>query len=482
MTIPSQWRVVPLSSIAEVRLGRQRSPSRATGPDMCPYMRAANVTWHGIDVSDVKEMDFTEREREVFRLRRGDILLSEASGSASEVGKPAVWQEEVPGACFQNTLIRVRASDPREIPYLYWHFLSDALNGKFADQSRGTGIHHLGSKKMEGWPIILPPLAEQRRIVVALEAQFARLAEALPSLERAKLNITRARASTLRAAVEGRLVANEAARARAEGRDFEPAARVLARSLAVRHAKWVESGKGKFKEPAALESKALTPLPEGWSWATLEALAAIVGGITKDSKQSRGRSVPYLRVANVQRGRLNLEEIKTIVAPESKIEALRLQPGDVLLNEGGDRDKLGRGWIWSGQIPECIHQNHVFRARLWLEDLYPKYISHYANTQGDRYFVDQGKQTTNLASISLSNVKALPVALPPIAEQTRILAEVDRRLSVLDALELTVNANLTRCAKLRQSMLKRAFEGRLLPPGPTTTGKPNPPLSQNTAP
>src|SRR5688500_18949689 len=103
--IPKSWVPTRLASIADVRLGRQRSPARAKGPHMRPYMRAANVTWHGIDVTDVKEMDFTPSEYETYGLRRDDILLGEASGSPDEVGKAAIWRDEFPGACFQNTLI-----------------------------------------------------------------------------------------------------------------------------------------------------------------------------------------------------------------------------------------------------------------------------------------------------------------------------------------------------------------------------------------
>ena len=158
----SHWDRVPLSEIAEVRLGRQRSPKRAVGPNMRPYMRAANVTWNGISLHDVKKMDFTPAEFETYALRRGDLLLSEASGSASEVGKPAVWNEEIPDCCFQNTLIRVRAPESL-VPFLHLHLYKDALTGEFARASRGVGIHHLGAKTLAEWEVHLPPLEEQRR-------------------------------------------------------------------------------------------------------------------------------------------------------------------------------------------------------------------------------------------------------------------------------------------------------------------------------
>src|SRR5205085_6907961 len=108
------------------------------------------------------------------------------------------------------------------------------------------------------------------------------------------------------------------------------------------------------------------------------------------------RPVPYLRVANVQRGFLDLGEVSKIDATEEEVAELRLEEGDVLFNEGGDRDKLGRGWIWRGELPDCIHQNHVFRARIRSGLADPKYLSWYGNSAGQAYFIAEGKQTTNL--------------------------------------------------------------------------------------
>jgi type I restriction enzyme S subunit len=175
------------------------------------------------------------------------------------------------------------------------------------------------------------------------------------------------------------------------------------------------------------------------------------------------RSVPYLRVANVQRGYLDLVEIKQIEATEEEIQELRLYPGDILFNEGGDRDKLGRGWIWRGEIPECIHQNHVFRARLYVADLQPQLISWYGNSFGQRYFVSEGKQTTNLASINLTKLGALPIPLPPVEEQRRIVAEIETQFTRLDATVTALQRVQANLKRYRASVLQAACEGRLVP-------------------
>jgi type I restriction enzyme, S subunit len=202
---PEGWVLVRLADIAEVRLGRQRSPERAIGPHMCPYMRAANVTWAGIDTSDVKEMDFTPAERKIYRLQKGDILMSEASGSVSEVGKPAIWNEEIGECCFQNTLLRVRA--PGNLgKFIFWQLMADARLGKFEDHAPGVGIHHLGAERLSDWLIRLPPLSEQARIVAEIQRRLSLSAALEEATSRALERSERLRQSVLKDAFEGRLV------------------------------------------------------------------------------------------------------------------------------------------------------------------------------------------------------------------------------------------------------------------------------------
>lgn len=210
-------------------------------------------------------------------------------------------------------------------------------------------------------------------------------------------------------------------------------------------------------------------LPDDWEWTTLGKVADVVGGVTKDSKKQSDPSfveVRYLRVANVQRGFLKLDEVALIRVHPDKAKALYLESGDILFNEGGDRDKLGRGWVWEGQVPNCIHQNHVFRARLSEERLSPKFVSWIGNSFGQRWFEKAGKQTTNLASINKKTLEAFPVPLPPAGVATRVVADVERRLSLVDAAEHAIKVNLKRAEQLRRSLLVTAFSGKFVPQDP----------------
>jgi type I restriction enzyme, S subunit len=218
------------------------------------------------------------------------------------------------------------------------------------------------------------------------------------------------------------------------------------------------------KDSYELDTSSLPALPAGWRWMTLEAVADIEGGITKDQKRPRTatmREVPYLRVANVQRGYLDLAETKTILAEEEEVEALRLQRGDILFTEGGDRDKLGRGWVWNGEIEDCIHQNHIFRARPFPGLVDPKFVSFHGNYFGQKWFVRTGKQTTNLASINKGVLSRFPVLVAPPQEQRRIVAKIEELFSDLDAGGAALRRAKANLKRYRASVLKAAVEGRL---------------------
>jgi type I restriction enzyme, S subunit len=161
--------------------------------------------------------------------------------------------------------------------------------------------------------------------------------------------------------------------------------------------------------------------PKGWIVRTLSEIAMVASGVAKGRRLNGRitRDVPYLRVANVQAGHLNLLEMKTIPATESEIAELLVKPGDILLTEGGDHDKLGRGALLDREIGECIHQNHVFRVRADTGAVIPEYfVSLLQTDMAKNYFLQSAKKTTNLASINMTQLRALPVAVPPMVVQT----------------------------------------------------------------
>lgn len=332
--------------------------------------------------------------------------------------------------------------------------------------------------------IPVAPRSEQTRIVAKLEELLSDLDAGVAELKAAQKKLAQYRQSLLKAAVEGALTAPWRAAQAKQKAATETGAQLLARILSERRKRWeakqlarfAEQGKtppkdwqSKYPKPVAPDTTDLPELPQGWVWASLDMLGEIASGVAKGTKRDADvqvREVPYLRVANVQRGYLDLSKVKTILATERDIAELTLQAGDVLFNEGGDRDKLGRGWVWRDEVKNCIHQNHVFRMRPVLAEVLPELVSHHGNTFGKTWFQSAGKQTTNLASINMTMLRMFPVPLAPVDEQKEILIQLELQLEALDRQEKSVELGMSQSAAQRKNILKAAFSGQLVPQDP----------------
>ncbi|WP_329447144.1 restriction endonuclease subunit S [Streptomyces canus] len=207
----------------------------------------------------------------------------------------------------------------------------------------------------------------------------------------------------------------------------------------------------------ALSAEALSPQP-GWEYAMVEKIADVAAGVTLGAEPFGDGTVelPYLRVANVLDGRIDTADVKRVRIVGSQLERFALRKGDLLLTEGGDLDKLGRGAVWDGRIEPCLHQNHVFRVRCGSK-MDPDFLALYtASPEGRAYFQRVGKQTTNLASINSTQVKAMPVPLAPLDAQRRNLEPVR-------AVRVRVRSVERQIAKLRtiqQGVVEDLLAGR----------------------
>jgi type I restriction enzyme S subunit len=201
--------------------------------------------------------------------------------------------------------------------------------------------------------------------------------------------------------------------------------------------------------------------PKNWSETVkLGEVAEIVSGITKGRPLNGkpAREVPYLAVINVQDRSLNLSTVKSITATEDEIERYRLKQDDLLLTEGGDPDKLGRGTLWNGELPECIHQNHIFRVRLNTEHVHPVFLNWLVGSQrGKNYFLRSAKQTTGIASINMTQLRGFPLLLPPLHFQR----DFARQIAAVAKLKAAHQSGLAELDTLFSSLQYRAFRGEL---------------------
>jgi type I restriction enzyme, S subunit len=416
-----------------------------------------------------------EQENARTQVAPGDVLLT----IVGTIGRTAVVAETHPPFALQRSVavLKPRGIDSR---YLAYALNSPERQQWLADNAKGTAQKGVYLKTLGAARIPVAPSAEQVRIVSKLEELLSDLDAGVVELKAAQKKLARYRQSLLKAAVEGTLTADW----RAQHTPTETGTQLLERILTERRFRWEAKQLAKFKEqgkspPKDWQKKYLAPvrpdttelpqLPEGWVWASLDMLGEIASGVAKGIKRNAGtvvREVPYLRVANVQRGYLDLSEVKTILATERDIEELTLVDGDVLFNEGGDRDKLGRGWVWREEVESCIHQNHVFRMRPYLSELQPELLSHHGNTFGKLWFQNAGKQTTNLASINMTMLRAFPVPVAPAEEQVEVLEQIKAQLDSLDRQEAATNLAMKQAAAQRQNILRAAFAGQLVPQDP----------------
>lgn len=463
-TLPEGWTTLTIGDLVE-RLQYGYTASAIHGQDGVRFLRITDIENGHVDWAGVPTCRIEEPALSAYALRDGDVVFAR-TGSIEK----ACVLKNPPRSVFASYLIRGTLKDPRRARWLDYFVRSASYVGQVKRVSAGIGRPNVNAKNLARVSLNVPPLSEQDRIVEALDSYFSRLDEVEAGLERVQRNLKRDRASVLQAAVTGRLVPTEAELARAEGREYEPASELLKRILAERRRRWEESGKrGKYEEPAPPDSSTLPELPEGWCWARVGQVAAVSGGLTQNAKRRELRlSLPFLRVANVYAGELRLDDIERIGVGEAEVERVLLRQGDLLVVEGnGSLDQIGRVARWDGSIEPCVHQNHLIKVRFELDQL-GKWALAWLLSPGGRQSIESiASSTSGLHTLSLSKVEALPVPLCPVQEQVRVLDEMERLLTLEQSTKNSVIGAVRRNERLRQSVLKSAFEGRLLGRNPT---------------
>ncbi len=233
----------------------------------------------------------------------------------------------------------------------------------------------------------------------------------------------------------------------------------------------------------------LGDVPEHWILARLKDAAQVQTGLTlgKNYKGVSTVSRPYLRVANVQVGRVDLRQVKQIEVPHNEATGATLRDGDVLMTEGGDIDKLGRGCMWHDEIPECLHQNHVFAVRCRKEVLNPEFlVGLMASQHGRVYFQQTAKQTTNLASTNSSTLRAFPILLPPPEEQLTILDGISKQTATLSTATERATHEISLLREYRTRLIADVVTGKLdvrktaaqLPDEAALDGQNEPPIDE----
>jgi type I restriction enzyme S subunit len=424
--LPSSWARPHVREVGRVRLGRQRSPERQAGLFPTKYLRAGNIGEHGLDLTEVLEMDFDPQERRTYALAAGDVLLAEGSGSATHVGRPAVWRDEIPLCCFQNTVIRFRPHLclPEYALMVFRHY---TLTGTFATASRGIGVLHLGAKRFGELPFPLAPWPEQRRIVAEAGRREG-------ELDRAE--------TSLRSALE-----------RTYAQDDEILAAAASGAL------------GRYASAERLFDSDADRLPDDWTESTVaEAGELMLGKALGGKARAEAKMHPYLRIANIGEDAIDFADLKEMPFTAAELERYALLPGDILITEASGRPaQLGRPSMFRGEMDDIGFQNHLvrFRARDHVDPAFALLLFRHYMRSGE--FRKHARGSTSLANLSLSRLATIKFPVPPLPQQRILVAEAEERLAASGAQRDSIFAALEGTANLRAEILIAATGGRLVP-------------------
>ena len=409
--VPENWCWVTLQTIDQYRSSNV-DPSRQPNT----YFELYSVPSSAANYPEIvmgSEIGSTKQSVE-----KGDVLLCKINPRINRVWKVSQHTENTLLASSEWIIIR---SSEMNSNFLMYCFRAPYFRKYMLSNVSGVGgsLMRAQPKYVKTYPVPVPPFAEQQRIVDRIESLFAKLDEAKQKAQEALDSFETRKAAILHKAFTGELTAQ-----------------------------WrKDHGVGM----------------ECWKTKKLSEVSQLQTGLMK-GKHYTGKTVmlPYLRVANVQDGFLNLDEIKEIEVSEEQVERYSLVAGDVLFTEGGDYDKLGRGTVWQGEIENCLHQNHIFVVRPHTDVLNPYFLSYQAGSRyGKQYFLKCSKQTTNLASINSTQLKGFPVLMPTIEEQAQIVSQIDSLLTKEQQAKEAAQGVLEQIDLIKKAILARAFRGQL---------------------
>ncbi|MDJ0379486.1 hypothetical protein [Streptomyces sp. G-G2] len=403
------------AGLTQVELGSLLRAVEAGKSPMADDVPAGHGEWGVLKVSAVQSGQFVARENKVvsdasliqprYEVRPGDLIMTRAN-TEELVGLACVAVAPPQRLMLSDKTLRLVVDESVADPaFLALVLAQPSLRQRIRSLATGTSgsMKNIGQAQIRQLPVPDVPLDEQRRIVAAHEAVERRIA----ALERVRVK-------------------------------FEVA-------------------------EAALSAEVLSSGAGSWPTVCLETVATVAAGVTLGSEPTGDGTIelPYLRVANVLDGSIDTTDVKTVRILRSQYDRYALRAGDLLLTEGGDLDKLGRGAVWDGRLDPCLHQNHVFRVRCD-EEMSPDFLELYTSSPAGRaYFQSVGKQTTNLASINSTQVKGMPLPLPPRAEQDRLLGPVRG----VRARIATLGKQVEKLRVVQRGMTEDMLTGRVRMPG-----------------
>lgn len=411
MHLPSEWCSERLKDVATLRDQKVRTESNTRD-----YIELEDI--EGGTGRIINRRDTLDVVSAVTLFYKGDILFGKLRPYLEKYSRP-----DFDGKC-TGEILAIRP-DRIHGPYLFYCFASRWFIGRCTALAYGAKMPRVDwATQLSQFVVPLPPLQEQRYIAKFLDQSCEAIDKAI-STKREQLLVL-------------------------DGVKRDAIQNAVTRGIA---------------KPPALRATAnawMPYVPKNWNLVGLKRVAEIQSGLTL-GKEYDGPLIerPYLRVANVQDGHLDLTEVTTIEVPLAVAQRVSLRAGDVLMTEGGDLDKLGRGTLWTAEVPDCLHQNHIFAVRCFGHKLMPAFLAYLTASQyGRDYFEATGKRTTNLAATNSTKVGQFPIPLPPLSEQRAICAHLEDKLTHLRQVVDCIQGQIGVLTDYRKSLIHEYVTGQ----------------------
>jgi len=480
--LPESWGVSSIGELCEPSQYGWTTSASSDATTNVKFLRTTDISNGTIDWQTVPFCTETPDDLSRYLLKTNDIVISRAGS----IGLSTLVENPDPSV-FASYLIRFVPRDEVQAKYLAYFLKSPSYWNRIREVASGIALQNVNAKKLSAIEVPVAPSQEQARIVAEVEKQFTRLDAATAALKRVQANLKRYRASVLKAACEGRLVPTEAELARKEGRDYEPADKLLQRILRERRSRWEadtlakmqasgkppknDDWKQKYKEPSAPDISNLPTLPEDWCWISLDSL---IFGITAgrsfkcDERPPVDCEYGVVKVSSVTWGMFDEVESKTCMAGSPWIEAYRIRPDDFLFSRANTIELVGACVITRNVERKLMLSDKILRFEIVLP-LLKQWLLIVLRSKWGRSEIERlstGNQES-MRNIGQDRIRSIRVPLPPSEEMGRIVTAMEAIEAGFMHLEESSTAQIKRSASLRRAVLGCAFAGQLVPQDPT---------------